>query len=68
MTIVLYCYLDNILFLVNGEEVRDLSSIQQSIDVFQEGLLFDLSVCQQEHCRLTILTNLDTHTHIHIHA
>lgn len=43
--------LDKLIRLV---EVRHLPGAQDVVDVFQEGLVYDLSVVEQEHCGLVV--------------
>ena len=39
---------------VRGKQVGHFSGVEEVVDVFQEGLLLDLRVCDQEHCGLAL--------------
>lgn len=38
-------YLHDLLFLIDGKQVRNFSCVQDAVHVLQESLIFDLSIC-----------------------
>ena len=63
--------LHDICLLISGEQIGHLASVEETVDVFQEGLLLDLTVSDEEHRRLAhtprvleqVLT-ATTHSHL----
>ena len=41
---------------IRGKQVGHFSGVEEVVNVFQEGLLLDLRVCDQEHCGLALGT------------
>mmetsp|Transcript_49832 Transcript_49832/g.161159 ORF Transcript_49832/g.161159 Transcript_49832/m.161159 type:complete len:354 (+) Transcript_49832:4318-5379(+) len=53
---------DDLLDLVGGKQVRNLSSVQNVVDVLQKALLHDLGVGEEEHQALALVLH-DAHHH-----
>ena len=37
-------------FLVYCKQIGNFSGVEQTVDIFQEGFVFDLGICEQECC------------------